>query len=47
MRSTGAQGSGLLSSVGAANCYVVLERERGNVEVGETVMIEPFDALLA
>lgn len=28
------------------NCFIVLERERGSVAVGETVEIEPFNALL-
>jgi len=34
---TGPQGSGMLSSVARANCFVVLERERGDVEPGEWV----------
>lgn len=29
-----------------ANCFVVLERERGRVEAGETVNIELFNASL-
>ena len=44
---TGAQGSGILRSMSLANCYIVLEQERGRVEVGETVMIEPFDSLMS
>lgn len=44
--STGAQGSGILSSMSAANCYIILEQERGRVEAGETVTIEPFDEIL-
>ena len=43
---TGAQGSGILTSLSRANCYIVLEQERGRVEEGETVYIEPFDALM-
>ncbi|MCR6678625.1 hypothetical protein AAER91_33980, partial [Klebsiella pneumoniae] len=27
------------------NCFIVLERDRGNVEVGEWVEVEPFNAL--
>lgn len=46
VRSTGQQGSGILSSVSQANCFIVLEQERGRVEVGETVMIEMFDEWL-
>ena len=43
---TGAQGSGILSSISAANCYIVLEQMRGAVAAGETVTIEPFDEVL-
>lgn len=46
VRSTGAQGSGLLTSMSQANCYIVLEQDRGSVEAGEMVMIEPFDGVL-
>ena len=44
--STGSQNSGVLSSMSKANCFIVLEQERGNVEAGETVTIEPFNALM-
>ena len=46
VQSTGSQGSGILSSVSRANCFIVLEQERGRVEPGETVMIEMFDQWL-
>lgn len=46
VRATGAQGSGILSSVSAANCYIVLEQDRGSVEKGESVTVEPFDEFL-
>ncbi|PJG82719.1 molybdopterin molybdotransferase MoeA [Caviibacterium pharyngocola] len=42
----GFQGSHLFGSFVKSNCFIVLEAERGNVNAGETVMIEPFDALL-
>ena len=45
-RTTGAQGSHVFSSYSLANCFVVLERERGDVAVGEWVEVEPFNALL-
>jgi molybdopterin molybdotransferase len=32
--------------VSQANCFIVLEQERGRVEVGETVMVEMFDEWL-
>lgn len=43
VRLTGAQGSGVLSSMSAANCLVVLEHERGNVAPGETVTVQLLD----
>lgn len=43
--STGHQGSHIFSSFSQGNCFIVLERERGNVEVGEWVDVEPFNAL--
>ena len=45
-RSTGHQGSHVFSSYSLANCFVVLERGRGDVAVGEWVEVEPFNALL-
>lgn len=44
--STGHQGSHVFSSFSQANCFIVLERDRGSVEPGEWVEIEPFNALL-
>lgn len=46
VRSTGHQGSHVFSSFAAANCFIVLERDRGAVEPGEWVEVEPFNALL-
>ena len=46
VRSTGAQGSHVFSSFALANCFVVLERDRGDVEPGEWVEIEAFNSLL-
>jgi len=43
VNSTGNQSSGVLSSVSKANCYLILEQDRGNVEPGEKVTIQPFD----
>lgn len=42
----GHQGSHVFSAFAKANCFIVLERERGAVQAGETVTIEPFNALL-
>lgn len=46
VHSTGPQGSHVFSSFALANCFIVLERERGNVEAGEWVDVEPFNSLL-
>lgn len=46
VRSTGSQDSGVFSSLSRANCYIVLEQERGRVAAGETVTVEPFAGLL-
>jgi molybdopterin molybdotransferase len=43
VRSTGPQGSGILTSLVRANCLIVLEEERGPVEPGEPVEIELLD----
>jgi molybdopterin molybdotransferase len=45
VRTTGPQGSGILTSMTAANCFIVIEEERGDVEAGETVWVEPFQPL--
>ena len=44
---TGAQGSGILTSMSRANCYIVLAQESGSVDAGETVIIEPFGPLFS
>jgi len=42
VRTTGPQGSGILTSMTLANCFVVIDEERGDVAAGETVSVEPF-----
>lgn len=42
----GPQGSGVLTSFKAANCYAVLEQQRGAIAVGEAVTVMPFDRFL-
>jgi molybdopterin molybdotransferase len=39
---TGPQGSGILSSMVLANCLIVLEEPRGDVQAGEAVVVEPL-----
>jgi molybdopterin molybdotransferase len=45
VRTTGQQGSGVLRSMSEANCFIVLEHERGRVEPGELVSVQLMDAL--
>jgi molybdopterin molybdotransferase len=45
VRTTGQQGSGVLRSMSEANCFIVLEHERGNVQVGEPVAVQLFEGL--
>ncbi len=47
VRTTGPQGSGILTSMVAANCLIILEEPRGDVKAGETVLVEPFGAIHA
>lgn len=44
--STGVQGSGILSSVTAANCFIELPSESGGVETGDVVSVIPFSGLV-
>ena len=44
---TGSQGSGILRSMNIANCYIILPEESRGAEVGEQVLVLPFDNLLA
>ncbi|MEZ9230293.1 molybdopterin molybdotransferase MoeA [Vibrio amylolyticus] len=46
VETTGNQSSGAFRSMSLSNCFVVLERERGHVEVGETVQIQLFNSTL-
>jgi molybdopterin molybdotransferase len=46
VRLTGPQGSGILSSMAQANCFVVLRHEQGNVAVGELVDVLLMDGLV-
>jgi molybdopterin molybdotransferase len=46
VRPTGAQGSGVLRSMADADCFIVLEHERGKVSAGDTVTVQPMGALV-
>jgi len=45
VRATGQQGSGVLRSMSEANCFIVLEHERGKVGAGELVSVQLMAAL--
>jgi molybdopterin molybdotransferase len=45
--STGNQGSGILTSIAAANCYIVLPAEQGRVKANTTVNIRLFERFFA
>ncbi|MGB1261939.1 MAG: molybdopterin molybdotransferase MoeA [Cognaticolwellia sp.] len=47
VHSTGSQGSGILTSIAAANCYIVLPAEQGRVQAGETVKVRMFERFFA
>ena len=42
---TGQQGSGVLRSMAEANCFIVLEHERGAVKAGEPVQVQLMEGL--
>ncbi|MGL4473091.1 MAG: molybdopterin molybdotransferase MoeA [Shewanella sp.] len=43
---TGSQGSGMLTSMTLANCFIVLEQMQGDTPAGSEVLVEPFNYLL-
>jgi molybdopterin molybdotransferase len=45
VRTTGQQGSGVLRSMSEANCFIVLEHERGAVRADELVSVQLFEGL--
>jgi molybdopterin molybdotransferase len=46
VRPTGDQGSGILSSMSRANCFIVLPLECGNVEPGAMVEVQLLEGLI-
>jgi molybdopterin molybdotransferase len=43
---SGAQGSGMLSSMSTANCFIILPTASGDVEPGDIVCVEPFEGVV-
>ncbi len=46
VRSTGRQGSGILKSMSLANAFIILPHDRGPVNPGDTVVVQPFSGLI-
>ncbi|HLB30722.1 MAG TPA: gephyrin-like molybdotransferase Glp [Gammaproteobacteria bacterium] len=46
VRKTGAQGSGILSSMSQANCFILLPMECAGIEAGMEVEVQPFHGLI-
>ncbi|WP_415888226.1 bifunctional molybdopterin-guanine dinucleotide biosynthesis adaptor protein MobB/molybdopterin molybdotransferase MoeA [Neptuniibacter sp. SY11_33] len=46
VRSTGSQGSGILTSMVSANCLIEIVDEFASIEVGQKVIIQPFSDLV-
>ena len=46
VRSTGGQGSGILSSMSTGDCFIVLPPESGDTEPGAIVEVQPFYGLM-
>ena len=46
VKSTGMQGSHILSSMSQANCFIILPAESGSVEVGGMVEVQPFAGVI-
>ena len=46
VRTTGDQGSGILSSMSQANCFIILSTEQGNTPAGATVDVQLLEGLI-
>lgn len=46
VRKTGAQGSGILSSMSQANCFIILPQDIGDITPGSVVEVQPFFGLV-
>ena len=46
VRLTGQQGSGVLRSMSEANCFIVLEHDRANINAGDLVSVQVMEGLL-
>ncbi len=46
VRKTGMQGSGILTSMSHANCFIILPQDCAGVEIGDPVEVQPFAGLI-
>ena len=46
VQKAGMQGSGILSSMSKANCFIVLPTDSGAIEPNQLVDVEPFEGLV-
>ena len=46
MRTTGEQGSGVLSSMSQANCFIVLPTDAGDLDAGTAVDVQVLEGLV-
>ena len=46
VKPTGEQGSGILSSMSQANCFIVLPVDQGNAPAGTVVDVQMFEGLV-
>jgi molybdopterin molybdotransferase len=46
VKTTGNQGSAILSSMSAANCFIVLDEETGNLDAGSTVQVQLLEGII-
>jgi molybdopterin molybdotransferase len=42
----GQQGSGILTSMSRGNCFILLETDRGGVDPGDSVRVQPFAVMI-
>ena len=45
VKRTGKQGSGILTSMSIANCFIILPKDSANIEEGDNVLIQPFSGI--
>ncbi|GFO71949.1 molybdopterin molybdotransferase [Bathymodiolus japonicus methanotrophic gill symbiont] len=46
VKTTGKQGSGILTSISMANCFIILEHDRDGIEQGDWVDVQLFSGLI-